>query len=208
METTIAFAHGFILALGLILPLGVQNVFIFSQGACQPKLSRTLPAVIAAGACDTLLILMAVLGVSVAVLNFLWLKIALLAAGVAFLAYMGWVTWTSAAAVELAGGDEAWPVRRQVLFALSVSLLNPHAILDTIGVIGTSSLAYGGQALAAFTLACVLVSWLWFAFLAIAGRVVRAFDRSGAALGLLNKASALILWASGLYLLHSLGMAL
>lgn len=208
METTIAFAHGFILALGLILPLGVQNVFIFSQGACQPKLSRALPAVIAAGACDTLLILVAVLGVSVAVLSFLWLKIALLAAGVVFLAYMGWLTWTSVQAVELAAGDETWPVRRQVLFALSVSLLNPHAILDTIGVIGTSSLAYGGQALAAFTLACVLVSWLWFAFLAVAGRAIRAFDRSGVALRLLNKASAVIMWISGLYLLHSLGGAL
>lgn len=208
METTIAFAHGFILALGLILPLGVQNVFVFSQGACQPKLSRALPAVITAGACDTLLILLAVLGVSVAVLSFLWLKIALLAAGVVFLAYMGWMTWTNAAPAEVAAGDEAWPVRRQVLFALSVSLLNPHAILDTIGVIGTSSLAYAGQAMAAFTLACVLVSWLWFAFLAVAGRAIRALDSSGAALRFLNKASAVIMWASGFYLLHSLVAAL
>ncbi|GGA41924.1 hypothetical protein GCM10007416_13560 [Kroppenstedtia guangzhouensis] len=28
-----AFMHGFLLAFGLILPLGVQNVFIFNQGA-------------------------------------------------------------------------------------------------------------------------------------------------------------------------------
>ncbi len=77
-----------------------------------------------------------------------------------FLAYMGWVTWTSAAAVEQAAGDEAWPVKRQVLFAMPVSLLNPHAILDTIGVIGTSSLTYSGSTLAAFTVACILVSWL------------------------------------------------
>lgn len=202
MDTTIAFAHGFILALGLILPLGVQNVFVFSQGACQPKLSRALPAVITAGACDTLLILLAVLGVSVAVLSFVWLRLALLGAGTFFLAYMGWVTWTSAA--EVAAADEAWPVKRQVLFALSVSLLNPHAILDTIGVIGTSSLAYGGQPLAAFTLACVLVSWLWFAFLALAGRAVHTLDRSGDILRLVNKASAVIMWASGIYLLKSL----
>jgi L-lysine exporter family protein LysE/ArgO len=205
---TVAFVHGFILALGLILPLGVQNVFVFSQGACQPKLGRTLPVVVTAAACDTLLILLAVLGVSVAVLKFLWLKVALLGGGVLFLAYMGWVTWTSAAAVELAAGDEGWPVRRQVLFALSVSLLNPHAILDTIGVIGTSSLAYTGNALAAFTLACILVSWLWFAFLAVAGRAVRSLDGSGAALRLLNRASAIIMWASGAYLLHSLRLAL
>ena len=29
---------------------------------------------------------------------------------------------------------------KQISFALSVSLLNPHAIMDTIGVIGTSAL--------------------------------------------------------------------
>lgn len=208
METALAFAHGFVLALGLILPLGVQNIFIFSQGACQPKLSRTLPAVLAAAACDTFLILLAVLGVSVAVLNLLWLKLALLGSGILFLAYMGWATWTSAATVEFAVESDAWPVGRQVVFALSVSLLNPHAILDTIGVIGTSSLAYGGQALAAFTGACVLVSWLWFALLAIAGRILRVFDSSGAVLRALNKASAIIMWISAFYLLHSLVAAL
>lgn len=208
METTVAFIHGFVLALGLILPLGVQNVFVFSQGVCQEKLGRTLPVVITAAVCDTLLILLAVLGVSVAVLSFIWLKLALLGAGVLFLAYMGWVTWTSAATAELASDSETWPVRRQVLFALSVSLLNPHAILDTVGVIGTSSLAYGGNALAAFTLACVLVSWLWFALLAVAGRLTRALDGSGAALRVLNKVSAIIMWASGLYLLHGLSAAL
>jgi L-lysine exporter family protein LysE/ArgO len=30
------------------------------------------------------------------------------------------------------------------MFAMSVSLLNPYAILVTIGVIGTSSLVYNG----------------------------------------------------------------
>ncbi len=34
---------------------------------------------------------------------------------------------------------------KQVSFALSVSLLNPHAILDTIGVIGSSAALYSGS---------------------------------------------------------------
>lgn len=207
METMLAFAHGFILALGLILPLGVQNIFIFSQGALQNRLGGAVPAIAAAGASDTLLILAAVFGVSVAVLSFVWLKLALLGSGAVFLAYMGWVTWRTRPAMELASEGEAWPARRQVIFALSVSLLNPHAIIDTIGVIGTSSLAYGGGALTAFTLACVLVSWLWFVLLAVAGRTMRSLDPSGVALRLVNRASALIMWASGLYLLYSLAMA-
>lgn len=64
-----AFIHGFILALGLILPLGVQNVFIFNQGALQSRYRNVLPAVITASLCDTLLISISVLGVSLLILN-------------------------------------------------------------------------------------------------------------------------------------------
>lgn len=46
---------------------------------------------------------------------------------------------------------------KQVSFALSVSLLNPHAILDTIGVIGSSAALYSGSNKIAFTIACISV---------------------------------------------------
>ncbi len=90
-----AFFHGFILALGLILPLGVQNVFVLSQGSIQPKFYRVLPVIITASLSDTLLISIAILGVSVIVLTISWVKIALVGVGVVFLAYMGWMTWKS-----------------------------------------------------------------------------------------------------------------
>ena len=68
-----AILHGIILAFGLIIPLGVQNVFVFNQGALQPNFSRALPVVITAGICDTILIVAAVSGVSILVLTFAWL---------------------------------------------------------------------------------------------------------------------------------------
>ena len=52
-----AVIHGFLLAIGLILPLGAQNVFVFNQGANQSKLIKAFPAVITAGICDSILIL-------------------------------------------------------------------------------------------------------------------------------------------------------
>jgi L-lysine exporter family protein LysE/ArgO len=64
--------HASLLAFGLILLLGVQNVFIFNQGAIQPTFKKTLPAIITASLCDTLLISAAILGVSVIVLSFAW----------------------------------------------------------------------------------------------------------------------------------------
>ena len=71
---TEAILHGIIFAFGLIVPLGVQNVFVFNQGALQPTFVRALPVVVTAGICDTILIVAAVSGVSLLVLTFAWLE--------------------------------------------------------------------------------------------------------------------------------------
>ncbi|GGE11563.1 hypothetical protein GCM10011571_11160 [Marinithermofilum abyssi] len=70
----LAFIHGFVLAFGLILPLGVQNVFIFNQGAVQPRFYKALPAILAATFCDATLITLTVMGVSVMILTVSYLK--------------------------------------------------------------------------------------------------------------------------------------
>ena len=197
-----AFIHGYLLSLGLILPLGPQNVFVFSQGATQPRFRRALPVVLAAALSDTLLILLAVLGVSVVVLTLAWVKIVLVIVGVGFLGYIGWLTWHA----DIASNEpdkvmQQWPLRRQLLFAVSVSLLNPHAILDTIGVIGTSSLSYIDEARFAFTAACVINSWLWFFVLAVAGKLIGSM---GSVRRVLNRVSAVIMWISAFYLVYNL----
>ncbi len=91
-----AFLHGFVLAFGLILPLGPQNVFVFNQGALQSNLIKALPVVITAAVCDTILITLAILGVSVIVLSFSWLQTIVYGIGFLFLIYMGWSIWKSA----------------------------------------------------------------------------------------------------------------
>jgi L-lysine exporter family protein LysE/ArgO len=196
-----AFIHGTILSLGLILPLGVQNLFVFNQGAMQPSLWGALPAVVTASLCDTLLIVLAVMGVSLMILQFAWLKLALLAAGFVFLVYMGWVAWHGSGVKPEAAEYRLAP-SRQILFAASVSLLNPHAILDTIGVIGASSLHYAGTERFYFTLASVLVSWAWFSGLALAGQLIGQMDNSARFLTALNKLSAFFIWLSALYMAY------
>ncbi|KOS68517.1 LysE family L-lysine exporter [Lysinibacillus contaminans] len=197
-----AFLHGVILAFGLILPLGVQNVFVFSQGATQPRLVRAFPASVTAAVCDTLLILLAVFGLSVIVLQFEWLRIALMSVGIVFLLYMGYAIWKSNPTKT--ENNEALPIKKQILFALSVSLLNPHAILDTIGVIGTSALKYSGTEQIYFTAACILISWLWFFGLTLAGASLKKLDSSGKLMNTFNKCSAVFIWATAIYLLSGL----
>ncbi|GIM45122.1 putative amino-acid transporter YisU [Collibacillus ludicampi] len=201
-----AFIHGFILAFGLILPLGVQNVFVFNQGALQKRFIHTLPVILTASLCDTFLITLAVLGVSLVILGSFWVKTILLSCGIVFLLYMGWSTWKSAPENDNSEShaSETFTPRKQIAFAASVSLLNPHAIMDTVGVIGTSSLNYTGAEKVAFALAAILVSWIWFTGLAVAGRATGELDKSGRFMGILNKISALVMWGAAIYIGYSL----
>ncbi len=95
-----AFIHGTALAFGLILPLGVQNVFIFNQGAIHKNFARSIPAIVTAALCDTLLILLAVTGVSLIIFQFEWLTTLIYAIGFIFLVYMGWTILKSDSAAD------------------------------------------------------------------------------------------------------------
>jgi L-lysine exporter family protein LysE/ArgO len=199
---SLALLHGFILAIGLILPLGVQNFYIFTQGAVGKRFVQVLPIVITAGLCDSLLILLAVFGVSLVVMSFVWMKTLLVIGGVIFLVYMGVLTWRTKVSGSQNSSEptESMSIPRIVSYTLMISLLNPHAILDTIGVIGTSSLSYQGYERWAFTAACLTVSWCWFFSLALVGRFVGLKDKSGRLIRYLNKISALVMWAAALVL--------
>ena len=114
---------------------------------------------------------------------------------------MAWTLWHEQSSdIDEQGGISP---AKQISFALSVSLLNPHAIMDTIGVIGTSASAYDGSEKIAFTVATISVSWLWFIFLAI-GRTVGHFDKSGRLLILLNKISSIIILIVAFMILQNL----
>ena len=194
--------HGIILAFGLILPLGVQNVFIFSQGVMQPSVTKAMPAMITAAICDTLLILLAGLGLSIIELQFEAIRFVLLISGILFLIYMGLVIWRSDSATF--EDKEALPMKKQIIFALSVSLLNPHAILDTVGVIGTNAVKYNGQEQWYFLCACIVVSWLWFFGLMLVGATLKKIHISPSIFSVFNKISALFIWGTAFYLLIGL----
>lgn len=194
-----AFIYGVVLAFGLIIPLGAQNIFIFNQGASSRRFLEALPSVLTATLCDAALILLAVLGVSLFVLTIPWLKTTLLLIGLVFLIYMGWITWNSKPSHQEAA--QPLSVKKQIAFALSVSLFNPHAILDTVGVIGTSSLDFTSREKMLYAMACILVSFSWFLTLSLTGRFIRKIDNEGTWLLRLNKLSAIIIWAVAIYLI-------
>ncbi|KQU24244.1 hypothetical protein ASG65_18390 [Bacillus sp. Leaf13] len=90
------------------------------------------------------------------------------------------------------------------MFAMSVSLLNPHAILATVWVIGISSLSYTGIEKMTFTAATILISWIWFFSLAIVGKKVGDIDTDGRFINVINKVSAFMIWIVALYIAFQL----
>ncbi|KAA6454075.1 amino acid transporter [Bacillus atrophaeus] len=83
----------------------------------------------------------------------------MLTCGFLFLAYMCWVTWHSRPYPDETQKNVS--AKKQAAFAAAVSL-NPHAILDTAGVIDTQSHQHTGLDKWLYTLSCIAVSWVWF----------------------------------------------
>ncbi|MGO2546144.1 LysE/ArgO family amino acid transporter [Mammaliicoccus vitulinus] len=186
-----AFLHGFLLALGLILPLGAQNIFIFNQGANHKRISKTVPVIITAGLCDTLLIVLAILGVSLVLLSLPILQLIVYITGFIFLIYMAISLWNEKP--KNLEYQSPMSAKKQIGFAMSVSLLNPHAIMDTIGVIGTSASIYDGMDKWIFSISTIAVSWLWFILLAFLGKMIGSVDKTGKWIVYLNKLSSVII---------------
>ena len=180
----IAFLHGFILSAGLILPPGAQNVFLINQGANQKKFIHALPAIVTAGLSDTLLIIFSVAGVSLIILSIPALQLTMYIIGFIFLMYIAVSLWFTKADTSSHAPVLLTPYK-QAAYALSVSLLNPHAILDTAGIIGTNS-----TNLIIFTVSCILVSWLAFIILVLIGRIIGRIDKNGSITFWINKLSA------------------
>lgn len=192
-----AFITGLILAIGLILPLGVQNTFLFNQGATQKKLWHALPSVLMACFCDTVLIAISVLGVSILVLHSVVLQKIMYCVGTVFLIYMGFLSWKNK--IDPQAPTQALSIKQQTLFAASVSLLNPHAFLDSMAVIGANALRFTGAAKWSFATACILVSYFWFFSLTILGHCIKQLDKNAVFLNALQKISALIIWGIAIY---------
>lgn len=194
MEVFFAIIHGVILTFGLIMPLGMQNLFIFNQGATQPNLKMALPSIITASLCDTTLIILSILGVSLLILKLSWLKLTLYIISFFFFLYVGYITWNKAE-IKLSSKKKVLSAQKQILFTTSVSIFNPHAITDTIMVIGSNSIQYEGPAKLAYTISCIVISWLWFYSIALTGNKLHKLSNAEFWIKCINKAAALLIWA-------------
>jgi L-lysine exporter family protein LysE/ArgO len=170
---TAAFLTGLALGLALIVPIGAQNVFVFGQ-AVTLGMPRALWAVVGAAACDTLLIVLGAAGTSALLNSVPGLRPAMLVAGALFLTYLG-VKSLRTKPAELDDQAGTWSRGQVLRRTAAVSLLNPHAILDTVGVLGAAITTQAVATRVPFAVGAVVASWTWFLVLATAAHAMRCF---------------------------------
>ncbi|HEE0245296.1 LysE/ArgO family amino acid transporter [Legionella pneumophila] len=161
--------NGLLLGLSLIMALGPQNVFLIKQGA--RKNYAALSAVICFF-CDVILVCGSVAGLHHLLLAHPNLQVWMIWLGSAFLIYYAIKNLRSALSKnKQTVGETHQPHTRMqiILFALGFSLLNPHAIIDTLVIVGSGSSQYPDHKLA-FLAGVISASMIWFSSLTMTTR--------------------------------------
>ncbi|RUR09571.1 LysE/ArgO family amino acid transporter [Legionella septentrionalis] len=158
------YMNGLMLGLSLIMALGPQNIFLIRQGA---QRKHVLLAAVTCFLCDAVLVTGSVAGLHEILELHPALGVWMARIGAVFLFYYGShaikQALFSSSSVDM---DEVISVSRKqiILMALGFSLLNPHAIIDSLLLIGGNSSRFPGHE-QAFLLGVMTSSLLWFSLL-------------------------------------------
>ncbi|KGP64034.1 amino acid transporter LysE [Legionella norrlandica] len=161
--------NGLLLGLSLIMALGPQNVFLLKQGA--RKNHAALSAAICFF-CDVTLVCGSVAGLHHLLLAHPFLQTWMIWLGSIFLLYYAIKNLRSAFFKNKQGALETPQSHTRIqiiIFALGFSLLNPHAIIDTLVIVGSGSSQYPDHKLA-FLTGVISASLLWFSSLTVTTR--------------------------------------
>jgi L-lysine exporter family protein LysE/ArgO len=157
------FLLGLLLGLALIVPIGVQSLFVLNQGLLV-GFPRAFIGVSTVCLCDSFLIVLGAAGAS-AFLAALGYQEVLTAAGSVFLFVLGLLALRARS--RYLEARSLAPIGATVAQAVGVSMLNPHAILDTVGVLGAAIAAQAAHERVAFAAGAVGASWAWYLILSM-----------------------------------------
>ncbi|KTD57571.1 LysE/ArgO family amino acid transporter [Legionella shakespearei] len=158
--------NGLILGLSLIMALGPQNIFLIKQGA---RKNHAALSALVCFICDIILVCASVAGLHQLLLAHPTLQIWMIWFGSAFLLYYAVNALRSSfSKKDKATAQAPQPHNRKqiILFALGFSLLNPHAIIDSLVIIGGGSRQFPDHEFA-FLAGVITASLLWFSSLTV-----------------------------------------
>ncbi|WP_136515408.1 LysE/ArgO family amino acid transporter [Geomonas edaphica] len=186
---------GFGLGAGLIIAIGSQNAFVLRQGL---KRQYVFTVCTICFLCDSLLISLGAGGFSsVVAASPLFMKLTLWG-GVLFLFAYGLRAFAAALRPGLLEAEDGTasevPLRQVVLMTVSFSLLNPHAFLDTVLLLGSLAGQYPGLSRLAFALGAMAASLTWFYGIGYGARLIAPFFRKPQAWRMLDIMVGCTMW--------------
>ena len=161
----IPFAFGLLFGLATAFPVGVQSFVVINQGL-RFGYPRVLTGIVTASLCDTLLIVLGAAGAS-ALLADADARTPVLLVGIAFLAIFGVLAFRAPPEEEAGEVKSVGRPLAMIAQTVGVSLFNPHAVLETVGVLGGAVAAQSAENRIEFALGVIAASWVWFAMVGL-----------------------------------------
>ena len=156
----IIFVLGLLFGLVTAFPVGVQSFVVMNQGL-RFGYPRVLIGIITASLCDTLLIMVGAAGAS-ALLAGVGGRVSVLLIGIAFLATFGVLAFRAPPEEEDREVRSVGRPLAMIAQTVVVSLFNPHAVLETVGVLGGAVAAQSAENRIGFACGVIAASWVWF----------------------------------------------
>lgn len=156
----IIFVFGLLFGLATAFPVGLQSFVVMNQGL-RFGYPRVLTGIITASLCDTLLIVLGAAGAS-ALLADADERVPVILVGITFLAVFGVLAFRAAPEEEAGEVKSVGRPLAMIAQTVGVSLFNPHAVLETVGILGGAIAAQSAENRIEFACGVVAASWVWF----------------------------------------------
>ncbi|WP_245575304.1 LysE/ArgO family amino acid transporter [Chitinibacter tainanensis] len=206
MMNSSVFFQGMGLCASLIMAIGAQNAFVLRQGITRQYI---FVAAITCVLCDFVLMAAGMLGMGKMLQMLPGLQAWMALGGALFVWWFGWGALQKAfrpTAMQLDTQTEQQQTTKSVILAaLGFSLLNPHAILDTVVLVGGIGAQQAPANQPMFLLGAVSFSCLWFFSLAFGASKLAPLFARPLAWRILDGLIALMMGAIGLSLLRLSG---
>ena len=168
-----AVIEGFGIGLSMIVPIGVQNAFVLSNGV---RGQNRFAVALVCGLSDALLISLGVAGARALIASSKILVAVARWGGAAFLIWYAWCAlkraWQGESMTLNDSDSSSRALRTALLTTLAVTWLNPHVYLDAVVLLGGMAAQHPGDGRYLFGVGAALASFVWFFGLSYGSRML------------------------------------
>ncbi len=190
----VAATTGFLTSFALILAIGAQNAFVLKQGIMR---NHVFWVCLICAVSDALLIAAGVAGFGAVVSQFPSLPRIMSLGGAAFLIFYGLTRFIAAyrGGEEMVLSSKPAPLAATILICLSLTWLNPHVYLDTLGLVGAVSTQFTDQSQKiTFGIGAVAASFVFFFSLGYGARFLAPLMQPTRTWQILDALIGLLMW--------------